>query len=124
MFTFALFFVTLLTTLADNTVITYIAYIDKYDGTVYNRTADYANEVAEELKKHGLRVEVDNRNETIGYKIREATLEKVPYQLVVGDKELEEKTVSVSSRKEGKLGAMSISDIIAKLVEEDKTKKV
>jgi threonyl-tRNA synthetase len=89
-----------------------------------NRTADYANEVAEELKKHGLRVEVDNRNETIGYKIREATLEKVPYQLVVGDKELEEKTVSVSSRKEGKLGAMSISDIISKLVEEDRTKKV
>ncbi len=89
-----------------------------------NRTADYANEVAEELKKHGLRVEVDNRNETIGYKIREATLEKVPYQFVVGDKELEEKTVSVSSRKEGKLGAISISDIIAKLVEEDRTKKV
>ena len=89
-----------------------------------NRTADYANEIVEELKKHGIRAEADNRNETIGYKIREATLEKVPYQFVVGDKELEEKTVSVSSRKEGKLGAMALEAIIEKLVEEDRSKKV
>ncbi len=89
-----------------------------------NRTAEYANQIVEELKKYGLRAEADNRNETIGYKIREATLEKVPYQFVVGDKELEEKTVSVSSRKEGKLGVMSLEDIIKKLVEEDRSKKV
>lgn len=88
-----------------------------------SRTADYANQIVEELKKHGIRAEADNRNETIGYKIREATLEKVPYQFVVGDKELEEKTVSVSSRKEGKLGAMSLESIIEKLVEEDRSKK-
>ena len=87
------------------------------------RTADYANKVVEELKKYGLRAEADNRNETIGYKIREATLEKVPYQFVVGDKELADGTVSVSSRKEGKLGAMSLDDIIKKLVDEDRSKK-
>ena len=88
-----------------------------------NRTADYANQIVEELAKYGIRAEADNRNETIGYKIREATLEKVPYQFVVGDKELEEKTVSVSSRKEGKLGAMSLDEIIKKLVEEDRSRK-
>ncbi len=87
------------------------------------RTAEYANKIVEELKKHGLRAEADNRNETIGYKIREATLEKVPYQFVVGDKELSDNTVSVSSRKEGKLGVMSLSEIIDKLVEEDRSKK-
>ena len=87
------------------------------------RTADYANKVVEELKKYGLRAEADNRNETIGYKIREATLEKVPYQFVVGDKELADGTVSVSSRKEGKLGAMSLDEIIKKLVDEDRSKK-
>ena len=87
------------------------------------RTAEYANKIVEELKKHGLRAEADNRNETIGYKIREATLEKVPYQFVVGDKELSDNTVSVSSRKEGKLGVMSLSEIIDKLIEEDRSKK-
>ena len=87
------------------------------------RTADYANELVEELKKYGLRAEADNRNETIGYKIREATLEKVPYQFVVGDKELADRTVSVSSRKEGKLGVMSIDEIIKKLVDEDRARK-
>jgi len=88
------------------------------------RTAEYANDIVNELKKYGIRAEADNRNETIGYKIREATLEKVPYQFVVGDKELEEKTVSVSSRKEGKLGVMQLKDVIDKLVEEDRSKKV
>ncbi len=89
-----------------------------------NRTADYANEIVEELKKYGIRAEADNRNETIGYKIREATLEKVPYQIVVGDKELADKTVSVSSRKEGKLGVLTLDEIIKRFVEEDRSKKV
>ncbi len=87
------------------------------------RTADYANEIAEELKKYGLRVEVDNRNEKIGYKIREAQLEKVPYMFIVGDKEKEENKVSVRSRKDGDLGVMDINEIITKLVMEDKSKK-
>ena len=88
-----------------------------------DRTADYAKKIVEELKMQGIRAEVDVRSEKIGYKIREAQLEKVPYMFVVGDKEQEEGNVSVRSRKEGDLGAMKKEDIYAKLVEEDRTKK-
>ncbi len=88
------------------------------------RTADYAKKVVDSLKMAGLRAEVDIRNEKIGYKIREAQLAKIPYMFIVGDKEMEENTVSVRSRKEGDLGAMALEQIIAKLVEEDRTKKV
>ena len=88
------------------------------------RTAEYANQIVKELAKYGIRAEADNRNETIGYKVREATLEKVPYQIVVGDKELADNTVSVSSRKEGKLGVMPLDEIIKRFVEEDRSKKV
>ena len=87
------------------------------------RTAEYANQIVAKLKNVGIRAEADNRNETIGYKIRSATLEKIPYQFVVGDKELADSTVSVTSRKDGKLGAIALDEIIAKLVEEDKSKK-
>ena len=87
------------------------------------RTAEYAKEICEKLLRVGIRAEVDNRNEKIGYKIREAQLEKVPYMIIVGDKEKEDKTVSVRSRKEGDLGVMSIDSIIDKLVEEDRSKK-
>ena len=87
------------------------------------RTAEYANKIVDALKRAGLRAEADNRNETIGYKIREATLEKVPYQFVVGDKELADGTVSVTSRKDGKLGAKPLDEIIATLVELDRSKK-
>ncbi len=87
------------------------------------RTAEYASEIVEELKKFGLRAEVDNRNEKIGYKIREAQLEKVPYMFIVGDKEKEENKVSVRSRKDGDLGVMDINEIINKLVMEDRSKK-
>ncbi len=88
------------------------------------RTASYAQEIVEELKKFGLRAEVDNRNEKIGYKIREAQLDKIPYMFIVGDKEKEQNTVSVRSRKDGDLGTSNLKDIILKLVEEDKSKKV
>ena len=89
-----------------------------------DRTADYAKKIVEELKMKGIRAEVDVRNEKIGYKIRETQLEKVPYMFIVGDKEQEENTVSVRSRKEGDLGVMAREEIYAKLVEEDRTKKV
>lgn len=89
-----------------------------------DRTAEYAKSIVEQLKLAGLRAEVDIRNEKIGYKIREAQLEKVPYMFIVGDKEAEGKKVSVRSRKEGDLGVMELSDITAKLVEEDRSKKV
>ncbi len=74
----------------------------------------YAEKVSAELEAAGLRVETDLRSEKIGYKIREAQLQKIPYMLVVGDKEAEENAVSVRSRKEGDLGAMSLPDFTAK----------
>lgn len=89
-----------------------------------DRTADYAKKVVEKLQYAGLRAEADLRNEKIGYKIREAQLDKIPYMFIVGDKEMEENKVSVRSRKEGDLGVMSIEEISAKLIEEDKTKKI
>ena len=89
-----------------------------------DRTADYAKSVVEHLKLNGIRAEADLRNEKIGYKIREAQLEKVPYMIILGDKEQEEQTLSVRSRKEGDLGSMSLTDLTAKLVEEDRSKKV
>ncbi len=88
-----------------------------------DRTAEYAKEIVEKLRLAGLRAEVDVRNEKIGYKIREAQLEKVPYMFIVGDKEMEEKTVSVRSRKQGDLGVTTIDEIISKLVEENASKK-
>ncbi|MDQ7094588.1 threonine--tRNA ligase [Desulfosporosinus sp. PR] len=68
----------------------------------------YALEVQRLMQNRGVRVEVDARNEKIGYKIREAQMEKTPYMLVLGDKELENRTVAVRSRKEGDLGTMAI----------------
>ena len=77
---------------------------------IADRHIEYANKVKEELQKHNLRVEVDSRSEKIGYKISEAQLSKVPYMLVVGDKEQEEKTVGVRSRQDGDIGAMTIEE--------------
>ena len=89
-----------------------------------DRTADYAKEIVDKLLANGLRAEVDVRSEKIGYKIREAQLEKIPYMIIVGDKEKEQNQVAVRARKAGDLGAMSLEDLIAKLVEEDKSKRV
>ena len=75
---------------------------------VTDRAADYCAEQAGKLAAQGFRVEVDGRNEKIGKKIREAQLEKVPYMLVVGDRDMEAGTVSVRHRAEGDLGAMSL----------------
>ena len=82
---------------------------------VTDRAADYCAEVAGKLKEQGFRVEVDGRNEKIGKKIREAQLEKVPYMLVVGDRDMEAGTVSVRHRSEGDLGAMSLEQFSAML---------
>ncbi len=89
-----------------------------------DRTAEYAKEIVEELKMQGIRAEVDIRNEKIGYKIREAQLEKIPYMFIVGDKEKEDNVVSVRSRKDGDLGVMSRTEILNKLVDEDRSKKI
>ena len=79
---------------------------------------DYAQKVTQQLQAAGLRAEVDTRNEKIGYKIREAQLQKIPYMLVVGEKEQQNGTVSVRSRKAGDLGAMAPEAFIAKAQEE------
>ena len=77
-------------------------------------------ELVDELTDKGFRIEIDDRNEKIGYKIREAQLQKVPYMLVVGDKEIENNQVGVRSRKDGDIGAMSIRDFEEKLDREVK----
>ena len=81
---------------------------------------EYAKKVQNELIAKGIRVELDERNEKIGYKIREAQVQKVPYMLVVGEKEVEAGTLGVRSRSEGDIGAMTVSDFIQKIEEEIK----
>ena len=82
---------------------------------------EYAKEVYEKLFDQDIRVELDDRNEKIGYKIREAQLQKVPYMLIIGDKEVEAKTVGVRSRKDGDIGAMSQDEFIKKIKNEIET---
>ena len=89
---------------------------------VSDKSMDYAKEVEKVLRDKGLRVETDARNEKIGYKIREAQLEKLPYMLIIGDKEKEEGTVSVRMREKGDIGAMSLSDFAAKVKKENDEK--
>ena len=72
--------------------------------------------------QEGIRVLVDNRNEKTGYKIREAQLERVPYMLVVGAKEIEENTVAVRSREEGDMGTMTVGEFTEKIVKEIENK--
>ena len=91
---------------------------------ITDRAADYAGQVAEKLDAAGYRVEVDGRNEKIGKKIREATLEKVPYMLVVGDRDMENGTVSVRTRAGEDLGAMSLEEFTARLKEVVDTKAI
>ncbi len=92
---------------------------------VTDRAGDYCCELAKKLSAQGYRVEVDYRNEKIGKKIREAQLEKVPYMLVVGDRDMENNTVSVRHRAEGDLGAMTFDQFAALLkdVVDNKLKK-
>jgi len=89
-----------------------------------DRTADYAKQIVDRLLMAGIRAEVDVRSEKIGYKIREAQLEKIPYMFIVGDKEKEEGLVSVRSRKAGDLGAKNLDDVIKELVDENDTKRI
>lgn len=83
---------------------------------------EYANQIKDKFMKKGVRVVVDDRNEKIGYKIREAQLEKVPYMLVVGKKEVEENTVAVRSREDGDIGTMLAKDFEQKLLEKIENK--
>lgn len=92
---------------------------------IADRHLDYVYEVKKKLEASGIiRLEVDDRSEKLGYKLREAQLEKVPYMLVIGDKDIENGTVSVRERKEGDLGAMSVDEFIKRITEEVETKKL
>ena len=89
---------------------------------VTDRAKEYGEGIAAKLQSMGIRVTVDNRNEKIGYKIRQAQLEKIPYFFIVGDKEVEDNTVSLRSRKDGDLGASPLDDVISKIAEENASK--
>lgn len=87
-----------------------------------DRTTDKVKEITDKLNAAGLRAESDLRNEKIGYKIREAQLEKIPYMLIIGDKDVENGVVSVRSRDKGDLGAMTYEDFFAKIKYENDEK--
>lgn len=89
---------------------------------IVDKHHDYADGLLRRLRDAGIRAEADYRNEKIGYKIREARMEKIPYMLVLGDKEVESGSVAVRSRKEGDLGTMSFEEFEEKLLEEIRTK--
>ena len=92
---------------------------------IADRHLDYIYEVKKRLEAAGIiRIEIDDRSEKIGYKIREAQLEKVPYMLVIGDKDIENNTVSVRSRKDGDIGAMSIDEFIERICDDVNTKRI
>lgn len=89
---------------------------------IADRHLDRLYEIKKELEKAGIRVEIDDRSEKIGFKIRAAQLEKVPYMLIVGDKDVENGTVSVRARKDGERGAMSVDEFLAEITREIETK--
>lgn len=93
--------------------------------TIADRHCDYAYDIKRRLEEKGIRVELDNRNEKIGYKIREARLQKVPYMLIIGDNEVENGTLSVRERGEnGDLGSMTADEFIERAVSEDKSRVI
>lgn len=90
---------------------------------IADRHLDFANAVQQQLTAAGLRCQIDSRAEKVGYKIRQATLEKVPYMITIGDKEVENQTVSVRLRNGVDLGAMAPEALLARLVQEVATKQ-
>lgn len=91
---------------------------------IADRHNEFTAKVAAELKKRGIRVEVDGRSEKIGFKIREAQLQKIPYMLVIGDKEVETENVSIRCRKRGDIGTMSVSDFCDMVEKEIREKTI
>lgn len=89
-----------------------------------DRTKEYASQVEKKLTRAGIRCEIDARNETIGYKIRAARNEKVPYFVVLGDQEVANNELSVTRRKDGDLGKMSIPDFIDRVLDEVESKRL
>ena len=90
---------------------------------ITERTHEYAQRIADTLRDAGFRVETDCRNEKIGFKIREAQMQKIPYMLVLGDKEAESGLVTIRKRQEGDIGAMSLDDFVKKLTTEESERR-
>ncbi|MEE0410026.1 MAG: threonine--tRNA ligase, partial [Clostridia bacterium] len=91
---------------------------------IADRHLDFAYEVKKKLEERGIwRIEIDDRSEKLGFKLREAQLEKVPYMVVVGDKDVEANAVSVRSRKAGDMGSMSVDEFVDMIVDEVENKK-
>ena len=97
---------------------TWLAPVQVKVMAVSEKFADYAQKIQDELVAAGVRSEIDLRNEKLGYKIREAQMQKVPYMVIVGEKEVEEGSISVRKRDEGDIGSMKAADLIAKIAEE------
>ncbi len=89
---------------------------------IADRHMEFANEVRDALTNHGFRCTIDDRAEKMGKKIREATLDKIPYMLTIGDNEVEDRTVNVRTRKGENCGNLSVADLLSKLMEEVSTK--
>ena len=89
---------------------------------IADRHLDYLYDVKKRLEAEGIRCEIDDRSEKIGFKIRAAQLEKVPYMIIAGDKDIENETISVRSRKDGEQGASKLDDFLAEIIEEIDTK--
>lgn len=89
---------------------------------ISDRHMEYAYKVADSLRQNYMRVELDSRNEKIGYKIRQSQLQKVPYMLVIGDKEMERSEISVRSRLNGDMGTMDLSDFLGRVTNEIKNR--
>ncbi|MBQ6336517.1 MAG: threonine--tRNA ligase, partial [Ruminococcus sp.] len=91
---------------------------------IADRHHDRVYEIKKALDEMGMRVEVDDRNEKIGYKIRECQVQKIPYMVIIGDKDIENNTVSIRHRKDGDLGSMSLEDFMAKMKAEIDSKEI
>ena len=102
---------------------TWLAPVQARVIVVSEAALDYANNVYAKLKEVGIRCEIDDRNEKIGYKIREAQLQKIPYMLIVGDKELASGSVAVRSRDAGDKGALPLDRFLADITEEIRARK-
>ena len=102
---------------------TWLAPVQAVVLPITDKFKDYADEVAAKLSAQGVRVEVDGRNEKVGYKIREAQVQKVPHMLIVGEKEATTGTVGHRDRAKGDMGAVAVDEFVAQIVEEIKSKK-
>jgi len=89
---------------------------------ITDRAKEYAEGISDRLENMGIRTSVDNRNEKIGWKIRQAQIEKIPYFFIVGDNEVEANSVALRSRKDGDLGVSPLEDVIAKIIKENAEK--